>query len=38
VAGCCEHGDKPPGSVKDDEFLDKLNEYYLLKNKSAPWS
>jgi len=22
VAGCCEHGNKPSGSIKDEEFLD----------------
>jgi hypothetical protein len=22
VAGCCEHGNEPSGSMKDGEFLD----------------
>jgi hypothetical protein len=37
VAGCCEHGNEPPGSIKGEEFLDQLSDYKLLKNDSAPW-
>jgi hypothetical protein len=25
VAGSCEHGNEPAGSLKDEEFLDHLN-------------
>jgi hypothetical protein len=25
VAGCCEHGDEPSGSIKCGEFLDYLS-------------
>jgi hypothetical protein len=25
VAGCCEHGDEPPGSIECGEFLDYLS-------------
>jgi hypothetical protein len=31
VAGTCEHGNKPSGSIKDGEFLDYLIDYQLLK-------
>jgi hypothetical protein len=27
VAGCCEHGDEPSGSVKCGEFLDYLMNF-----------
>jgi hypothetical protein len=30
VAGSCEHGDKPSGSVKGDEFLDRVSNHWLL--------
>jgi hypothetical protein len=33
VAGICECGNEPSGSVKWEEFLD-----YLFKKDSAPWS
>jgi hypothetical protein len=26
VAGCCEHGNEPSGSIKGGEFLDQLSE------------
>jgi hypothetical protein len=26
VARSCEHGNKPSGSIKGEEFLDKLND------------
>jgi hypothetical protein len=25
MAGCCEHGNEPSGSIKGGEFLDQLN-------------
>jgi hypothetical protein len=27
VAGSCEHGDEPPGSIKGGEFPDWLSDY-----------
>jgi hypothetical protein len=27
VAGCCEHGNELPGSIKCEEYLDWLNDY-----------
>jgi hypothetical protein len=27
VAGCCEHGNEPSGSIKGGEFLDWLSDY-----------
>jgi hypothetical protein len=38
VAVPCEHCNEPSGSIKGGEFLDQLNDYYLLKMDSAPWS
>jgi hypothetical protein len=26
VAGCCEHGNEPSGSIKGGEFLDSLSD------------
>jgi hypothetical protein len=37
VAGCCECGNVPLGSIKHKEFLDQLGNYQLLKD-SAPCS
>jgi len=37
VAGSCEHGNEPSGSVKGDGVLDQLNDYQLLKEDSASW-
>jgi hypothetical protein len=31
VAGCCERGNGPSGSIKGAEFLDSLSHYWLLK-------
>jgi hypothetical protein len=31
VAGCCEHGNESSGSIKGEEFLDKLSDYKLLR-------
>jgi hypothetical protein len=36
VAGCCEDGNEPSGSIIGGEFIDYLNDYYLLKKDSAP--
>jgi hypothetical protein len=40
VAGCCEHGTEPSGSIKDREFLGYLSAL-LASQKGlccAPWS
>jgi hypothetical protein len=37
VAGSCEHGNEPLGSIKDGDFLDQLSNYELLKD-CALWS
>jgi hypothetical protein len=31
VAGSCEHGNEPSGSIKVGEFLDYLNFYWLSR-------
>jgi hypothetical protein len=38
VAGCCEHGNEPSGSIKGGNLLDYLSDYKLLKKYYAPWS
>jgi hypothetical protein len=38
VAGSCEHGNEPSGSIKCGKFRDFLGDYQLLKKDSAPWS
>jgi hypothetical protein len=35
VAGCCEHGDEPLGSLKGEEFLDQMGDWQLVKKDSA---
>jgi hypothetical protein len=37
VAGCCECGDEPSGSIKCGEFLDCLRICLLLRKASAFW-
>jgi hypothetical protein len=32
MAGSCEHGNKPSGFFKVGEFIDQINDCYLLKN------
>jgi hypothetical protein len=34
VAGSCEHGKEPSGSIKVGEFPDYLSDYQLLKKDS----
>jgi hypothetical protein len=34
----CECGNESSGSIKCDEFLEKLRNCWLLKNGSASWS
>jgi hypothetical protein len=36
VVGCCEHGNEPAGSIKLEEFLDKLRNDKLLKKDYIP--
>jgi hypothetical protein len=31
MAGYCEHGNEPSGSIKDVEFLSLKSDYQLLK-------
>jgi hypothetical protein len=31
VAGCCEHGNEPSGSIKGSEFLEQSSDYQLRK-------
>jgi hypothetical protein len=31
VAGSCEHGNEPSGSIKGGELADQLSDYQLLK-------
>jgi hypothetical protein len=38
VAGCCEHGNEPSGSIRGGEFLNYLSDYQPLMKDSAPWS
>jgi hypothetical protein len=38
VAGCCERGIEPPGSVNFEEFLDWLSTFYFVKKDSASCS
>jgi len=38
VAGTCECGNEPCGSVKCGEFLVQLRIGYPLKKDSAPWN
>jgi hypothetical protein len=38
VAGCCEHGNEPSGSIKRGVFSDQLSDYQFLKKDSAPYS
>jgi hypothetical protein len=37
VAGFCEHGTEPSGSLKNGKFLDKHRKYWLIEKGSAPW-
>jgi len=39
VEAYCEHGNQPSGPMKDQEFLDWLSDYQLLREDSSfPWS
>ena len=38
VAGACECGNEPSGSINCRLFLDKLRNCHLLRKDSIPWS
>jgi hypothetical protein len=38
VAGFCEHGNEPSGSIKRGEFLDYVRDYQLVNEDPAPCS
>jgi hypothetical protein len=38
VAGSCENGNEPSGSIRGGGLLDYLSDYQLLKKDYAPWS
>jgi hypothetical protein len=38
VAGYCEHGNEPSGSVKGGEFLNWLSDCQLLKKEPVLWN
>jgi hypothetical protein len=38
VAGSCDHGDEPSGSITSELFLDELSDYHLLNKDSDPLS
>jgi hypothetical protein len=37
MAGSCEHASETSVSIKGWEFLDHLNDYWLLKKDSGSW-
>jgi hypothetical protein len=38
MAGLCEHGNEPSGSIRKQDFFDKLSDSQLFKYYPAPWS
>jgi len=38
VAGSCEHGNEPSGSIKGGEFFDQLSDCHHLHTDSSPCS
>jgi hypothetical protein len=38
MAGSCEHGNEPSGSMKFSEILEWLSDWQLLKKDSSPSS
>jgi hypothetical protein len=38
VAGSCEYGNEPSGSIKGGDGIDQLSDCQLLKKDSAAWS
>jgi hypothetical protein len=37
AAGCCEHGNEPPGSIRCWYFPEWQRDSYLLENSFTPW-
>jgi hypothetical protein len=37
MVSSCDHGNESLGSIKGEELLKKLSEYYLLKKDSVLW-
>jgi hypothetical protein len=35
MTNCCEQGKQPSDSIKDEDYLNELNVYQILKMKSA---
>lgn len=35
IAGCCDHDNENPGSIKYWKFLEKLSDYQLLKDSTS---
>jgi hypothetical protein len=31
MADCCEHGNEPSGSIRKQDFFDKLSDYQFFK-------
>ena len=38
MAGCCEGGNEPSGSIKCGTFLGYLRTVWLLRKDCTPWS
>jgi hypothetical protein len=38
MAGLCEHGNEPSGSIRKQDIFDKLNDNQLFKQYPAPWT
>jgi len=38
VAGACECGNEPSGSIECRAFLDQVRTFQLLRKDPAPWS
>jgi hypothetical protein len=38
MAGLCEHGNEPSGSIRKQDFFDKLSDNRLFEKYPAPWS
>jgi hypothetical protein len=36
MAGCCEHGNEPSGSIKESEFLEGLSDYISFTTRNLP--
>jgi hypothetical protein len=38
VAGSCEHGNESSVAIEDGEFIEKLSNYWFLKQDSKRWN